>query len=40
MPLIEVQCGNWGIGGHALGLSDVRALQEADAASTDTGDGG
>ena len=25
--LEEVRSGNWGIGGHALGLSDVRALQ-------------
>ena len=23
----EVRDGNWGIGGHALGLRDVRALQ-------------
>ena len=23
----EVRDGNWGIGGHALGLPDVRALQ-------------
>ena len=38
--LEEVRSGNWGIGGHALGLSDVRALQRTEAASTDTGDGG
>jgi 4-oxalocrotonate tautomerase len=35
----EVRSGNWGIGGHALGLSDVRALQRTEAAPVDTGDG-
>lgn len=29
--LQEVRSGNWGIGGNALGLPDVRALQEANA---------
>ena len=28
--LEEVRHGNWGIGGNALGLSDVRALQETE----------
>ena len=30
--LEEVRSGNWGIGGNALGLPDVRALQAADPA--------
>ena len=30
--LEEVRSGNWGIGGNALGLADVRALQGADPA--------
>lgn len=25
----EVKSGNWGVGGKALGLDDVRAMQEA-----------
>jgi 4-oxalocrotonate tautomerase len=29
--LEEVRSGNWGIGGNALGLPDVRALQRAEA---------
>ena len=29
--LEEVRSGNWGVGGNALGLSDVRALQGTEA---------
>ena len=35
--LQEVRSGNWGIGGNALGLPDVRAMQAADRAPRSVG---